>query len=145
MSGSAGIILRQRVCCTDDCGAVFYICRSCDRGHRYCSERCRQRTRRQQLRQANHKHQQSIEGRLDHRDHQQAYRQRQQQEQVTDQGIGPIRTSVNIPPLWNKPIDEQTDPVRDRFHCAVCGRVGEPIGGIGKEPFGQRGQTREWG
>jgi hypothetical protein len=131
MSGSAEIgTLRQRWCGAEDGGAVFYICRRCDRGHRYCSDRCRQRTRRQQLRQANRKHQQSVEGRLDHRDHQQAYRQRQRQDRVTDQGIAPIRTSVTIPPLWNEPIDEQTVSdgwVRERVHGVVCGRAGEDI------------------
>ena len=34
------------------CGAVFWICRHCDRGHRYCGERCRRKARRQQLRTA---------------------------------------------------------------------------------------------
>ena len=44
--------LRQRFCRGDDCGAVFWICRHCDRGHRYCGERYRRKARRQQLRTA---------------------------------------------------------------------------------------------
>ena len=44
------------------CGAVFWICRHCDRGHRYCGERCRRKARRQQRRAANRRHQQSPEG-----------------------------------------------------------------------------------
>ena len=35
--------LRQRFCRGADCGAVFWICRHCDRGHRYCCARCRQK------------------------------------------------------------------------------------------------------
>ena len=35
--------LRQRFCRGADCGAVFWICRHCDRGHRYCGVRCRQK------------------------------------------------------------------------------------------------------
>ena len=68
--------LRQRFCRGVGCGAVFWICRHCDRGHRYCSDRCRRKARRQQLRAANRRHQQSREGRLDHRDRQRAYRER---------------------------------------------------------------------
>ena len=74
--------LRQRFCRETDCGAVFWICRHCDRGHRYCGERCRRKARRQQLRTANRRHQQSREGRLDHRDRQRAYRERRRR--VTD-------------------------------------------------------------
>ena len=44
--------LRQRICRGAGCGAVFWICRHCDRGHRYCGERCRRKARRQQLRTA---------------------------------------------------------------------------------------------
>ena len=58
------------------CGAVFWICCHCDRGHRYCGDRCRQKTQRQQGRDANRRHQQSREGRLDHRDRQRDYRER---------------------------------------------------------------------
>ena len=65
--------------------ALFFICRSCDRGQSYCSQPCRRLQRRQQCRAANRRHQQSAEGRADHRDRQRAYRQRQQQARVTDQ------------------------------------------------------------
>ncbi len=77
---------------------IFWICRSCDRGQQYCSERCRQKTRRQQRREANRCHQQSPEGRLDHRDHQRAYRQRQAWARVTDQGSQTDFSSGTIPP-----------------------------------------------
>ena len=54
--------LRQRFCRGAGCGVVFWICRHCDRGHRYCGERCRRKARRQQRRAANRRHQQSREG-----------------------------------------------------------------------------------
>jgi hypothetical protein len=31
------------VCGDPECLAVFFICASCDRGHRYCSPHCRER------------------------------------------------------------------------------------------------------
>jgi hypothetical protein len=55
---------------------MFFICSHCDHGQVYCSSGCREATRRLQLRAANLRHQQSEEGRLDHRDRQRAYRRR---------------------------------------------------------------------
>ena len=66
------------------CGAVFYICRSCYRGQAYCGDECRAPAQRRQRRTANAKHQRSPEGRLDHRDHQRAYRARCRLRGVTD-------------------------------------------------------------
>ena len=53
--------LRRRFCRGAGCGVVFWICRHCDR-----------------------RHQQSREGRLDHRDRQRAYRERRGLRRVTD-------------------------------------------------------------
>jgi hypothetical protein len=58
------------------CGCIFYICRSCDRGHIYCSDPCRHRGRAQSHRRANQRHQRSEGGRQDHRDRQREYRRR---------------------------------------------------------------------
>ena len=70
------VVLRQEFCRGLDCGAMFYIYHSCYLGQAYCGDRCRQKKRRQQRRDANRRHQQSQEGRLDHRDRQRDYRQR---------------------------------------------------------------------
>lgn len=78
-------VFRQRVCHFPPCGGVFYLCPPCDRGQRYCSGRCGLKARRLQLRQANRRHQQTPEGRDDHRDRQREYRQRLKA-CVTDQG-----------------------------------------------------------
>ena len=85
-TGTREELLRRRIWRGAGCGAVFWICCHCDRGHRYCGERCRQKKRRQQRRDANRRHQQSPEGRLDHRDRQRAYRERcRHRARVTDQ------------------------------------------------------------
>jgi hypothetical protein len=70
----------------EGCQRVFWICSHCDRGQCYCSPGCRTEARRRQCRAANRRHQQSPEGRLDHRDRQRAYRQRHAPPRVTDQG-----------------------------------------------------------
>jgi hypothetical protein len=126
MAGVQQRLFYQRRCHAPSCGALFFICRSCYRGQRYCSERCRQLTRLQQRREANRRHRQSPEGRLDHRDHQQAYRRRRLLRRVTDQASANASASGNI---------SQTDPIEPRpgrlapprVCCIVCGRRGRFI------------------
>jgi len=94
------VALRQRVCYGGGCHAVFWICRHCDRGQRYCSPTCRAQARLQQRRDANCRHQRSPEGRLDHRDRQREYRRRHAQTRVTDQGslsiLSPASSSTAV-------------------------------------------------
>lgn len=68
---------RRCLCRAEGCGEIFYVCSRCDRGQVYCSERCREKSRRRQRREANRRHQRSPEGKQDHRDRQAAYRKRQ--------------------------------------------------------------------
>ena len=96
MANHGEVVLRRRVCC--GCHAVFWICPHCDRGQRYCSPPCRIQARRQQRRSANRRHQQSPEGREDHRDRQREYRRRRRiWTSVTDQGSTSIASSGRMP------------------------------------------------
>jgi len=104
MEATAEVILRQRFCRAESCGTIFWICRCCDRGQQYCSDLCRSKGRRQQRRAANLRHQGSIEGKLDHRDRQRAYRQRLAASRVTDQG------SADRPPEGNIPLPAYAPP-----------------------------------
>jgi len=90
------VVLRQRVCLASNCQATFFLCSRCDRGQRYCSPACRQQARLHQRRCANRRHQQSPEGRLDHRDRQRDYRRRQAAARVTDQGSFSIGCSASL-------------------------------------------------
>jgi hypothetical protein len=120
MSDAEQVLLRQRLCRAWACGAVFYVCRSCDRGQRYCSERCRDKARREQRRAANRRHQRSEEGRLDHRDRQREYRRRLALLRVTDQGSDEEVCSSTLPPL---PL-LLVEPASGEVICSVCGRRG---------------------
>ena len=140
------VVLRQCTCRAEGCGALFFICRSCDRGQVYCSQPCRRLQRRLQCRAANRRHQQSPEGRADHRDRQRAYRQRQQQARVTDQRRQRYRSSFR---LW-EPLAAYSMPRRSvqrrqensradtfcrsrpgfRPACIRCGRAGRYIGAL---------------
>lgn len=68
------VVLLLRACLR--CHTLFVVCRSCYRGQRYCSSRCGLLAWWEQRRAANRRHQQSREGRADHRDRQRAYRKR---------------------------------------------------------------------
>ena len=93
------VVLRRRAC--NRCDVVFWICPRCDRGQRYCSLLCRNQARRQQRRFANRRHQQSPEGRQDHRDRQREYRRRSRiKARVTDQGSAVVAFPGKIP-AWD--------------------------------------------
>jgi len=129
------VVLRPRVCRSQGCQATFWICSHCDRGQRYCSPACRTEARRRQHRDANRRHQGSLEGRLDHRDRQRAYRRRHAPARVTDQGslsvispapfgcgetitmpvTGPLPST--LPGRLEKPLDLCP-------RCSICGRPG---------------------
>jgi hypothetical protein len=128
MTDSRQVPLRQRLCRGQACGAVFYVCRSCDRGQRYCSDVCRTSARRAQRRAANGRHQQSPEGKADHRDRQREYRRRLNALRVTDQGSGGM---CDLPTLGGEARDEaEEEPNRladihaGLASCVVCGRGG---------------------
>lgn len=126
------VVLRQRLC--PSCQVLFLICEHCDRGHRYCSVECRRQVRLQRHRHANRLYQQSPEGRLDHRDRQQRYRERCGQARVTDQSSLPIISPASSPcgeesrsggGLSARP---QPPPgLGLGLRCRICGRVGRFI------------------
>jgi hypothetical protein len=126
------VLLKLRHCCNLDCREPFPICACCDRGQRYCSQPCRARARVRQRRAANRRHQQSAEGRLDHRDRQKRYRRRRHTKSVTDQGS---QTAGLHSPSKKEEIIQQWTASRlelrargPRFfelRCTVCGRTGQ--------------------
>jgi hypothetical protein len=135
MRQAAEDVLRQRICRWRGCGALFWICRHCDRGHQYCSDQCRQKARREQRRTANLRHRKTLEGRLDQRDRQKAYRQRRAAVSVMDQGSPDAPSAGSIlPPAYHPPVaaeksDKQaceTITIHDPGvpYCIICGRAG---------------------
>ena len=135
-----GVACRQLFCRAAGCGVMFFVCHSCYRGHAYCTEECRQMTRREQVRQANQRYQQSIEARLDHRDRQRDYRQRRSC-RVTDQSSTndcswgrisqPLVKLQSEPPTREKTSDDLSKRTwRESFRrifCILCGRWGRFI------------------
>lgn len=129
MAVGGEVVLRLRVCLNADCRATFFICPDCDRGQRYCSLQCRNQARLDQRRRANRRHQQSPEGRLDHRDRQREYRQRRAQACVTDQGSLLIISSSSFE---CEQIDASLVDVVTRFDRATLPRWPEQRPGVWK-------------
>lgn len=107
----------RRVVC-GECGAKFVVCRSCERGQRYCPGACAKQARARQLKIARRRHQQSQEGRADHRDRNRRHRsKRHGSARVMD------TTSKNL-------ANESKSRLRDGHsrrripldRCLVCGR-----------------------
>ena len=105
--------LRQKTCRW--CHRLFAICPACDRGHAYCAARCRTLARRRSVQAAKARHQRSPEGRLDHRDHQRAYRARcRVRDHTSPAGSRYARLHAR---------DVSPAPAPEPTRCVVCGRV----------------------
>lgn len=122
-------------CAYPPCSKPWGICRCCYRGHRYCSQACSQRARRDQKRQDNRRYQQGV-GREDHAMRQREYRLRQERrgdgmkESVTGQtSIAPPsdgtlvgarrRQLVRSPQASSRASDANPD---GSLSCRRCGR-----------------------
>ena len=148
MAVHGDVVLRQRICLGSDCRALFFLCQHCDRGQRYCSVSCREQARLEQRRCANRRHQQSPEGRLDHRDRQREYRQRRAQRRVTDQGSVSLTCSASsrggpreaiaedVPHRGGMPLLPLTSNISPRLWlcCRRCGRRGRFVDPLSRTP-----------
>ena len=114
--------LRQRICRGSGCCKIFYICRSCDRGHAYCSQECRRHQRLAQKRKSNRIYQKSLAAKLDHADRQRAYIQRRKLKIVTGQGSRRGGLSASMVAIEQIPTDAL--PSSESFLCIICGRPG---------------------
>jgi hypothetical protein len=124
--------LRFVICVRPDCRHVFYLCRVCDRGDRYCSRAYAQRARRATLHDAGRRYQHRWRGRLHHAARQARYRARH--ETVTHQTSPSVTPSgiVLVPPASpssggqedtdDAEVDRAIPPAGPR--CTRCGRPG---------------------
>ena len=121
--------LRPRRCCDPTCNAMFAVCRSCDRGQRYCSDACKKRMRRRQLAAAGRRYQATAAGKQAHCCRQRAYRQRRSLACVTHQG--PVSITTPRPSAGGC-----------LTQCAVCGQPSRWINPFYWLPVRRRGPRR---
>jgi hypothetical protein len=111
------------------CGAPFFICASCDRGHRYCGSECRRAARVLSLRRARQVYDRSEPARLDRRDRQRRYRRRKT---VTDQSSQARQSICTLRSPEVRHVDRRVT-TRARPCCLICGRVDTHV-----EPWTER-------
>ena len=100
------------------CQKSFVICKSCYRGHCYCSQQCRELGYALAKRKARHVYEQSHEAKLDHRDRSKRYRKNISEKIVTDKGskISPLRVSQHLHP------HEELQNLPEKGFCISCGK-----------------------
>jgi hypothetical protein len=98
------------------CLLIFYLCRSCYRGHAYCGEPCRKIAKRNAHRIAQSKYRTSEKGRKANRNAERKRRIKKNEKSVADRGSISSSTCVIIAPLT------LPGEVRCRF-CGISGRV----------------------
>lgn len=121
------------------------MCRSCYRGHRYCSNACRQAARTDSLRRARARYQATQEGRDGHRERQNEYRH-SAEKNVTDQTPPPAAARERVTAHASEKPDEkpaaeaaacvldaassEADPSMAAVavaRCCRCGRTGQVL------------------
>ena len=135
------VLLRERLCQAADCRKTFFVCKSCDRGQRYCSPHCRAQTRRLQRRRASARYQKTPYGRAGHCDCQRIYRERLRSRSlctsVTDQSSTFSDSKSSCGSDGDRPLPLSDVTSRPRLHtphprhmappglrCVVCGCPG---------------------
>lgn len=116
------------------CGAQVLICLQCDRGNQYCTAGCAPKRRRESMRGAAHRYQQTFRGRCCHAARQSALRERQRNK-VTHQGSPDTGGAATVACIINQPCEQSDEPMRTvsapvatwaippMLRCSVCRRV----------------------
>ena len=88
----------QRRC--PGCTKFFVICRSCDRGHRYCSSNCKLYGRRKSWKRSTKIYQQTPTGKINHSERQKRYRKnRQLKNSETQHSSEIVKNSLQTIPI----------------------------------------------
>ena len=104
------------------CHALTMVCRSCDRGQRYCPSTCRVQARLDSQRRASRQYQRTRRGRHANAQRQRRYRERQRNK-VTHQGSVDTDESAVLPARANKVADVSRTVVQVHcpgLHCHFC-------------------------
>ena len=117
------------------CAQQVRICRHCDRGHQYCAAGCARIRRRESLRRAGDRYQQSYRGACRHAARQRVWRARQLQKvthQGSPEGVGAAIVSATSTLTLHEHADTVTPPppdslawpraARRRARCSFCRR-----------------------
>ena len=116
------LVLRQAFCAL--CGEMFFVCRKCEHGQRYCGEVCSGKVRQRKRREYKRDYQATMKGRLNHAKRQQEYLLRKARarasKKVTDHTLVERFFSGKL-------AREQIERVPSMYRCWFCGRPGVVI------------------
>ena len=108
------------------CGLIFYLCRSCWRGHAYCSDPCRQAARKENRRAAQRRYRQTEKGREAHRQGERRRRMKKSKKTVDDRGTTLESSRDNVP------IKSSGAEIR----CHFCGSYGVVVKDFPRRGYG---------
>ena len=144
------------------CRKLVIICRTCDRGHRYCLDDCSQIRRRESQKRAEQKYQKGRQGKRKHAARQQRYRERctikkaELEKKVTDQGSPSPAEKVKDPApriinstrgkeKKNVSMSQKKDQHRSTIAKTCCHYCGQPsCGWLRREFLGWRTAYRQF-
>lgn len=111
------------------CYQQIIICTHCDRGNIYCGFSCSIVARKSSLRQAGHRYQNSIKGRLRHALRQRRYMQRQRdfKNKMTHQGSRETTPDGLLPLVKIKAIKVDKRQINDPIICCLCHTTVSPL------------------
>ncbi len=101
------------------CKRQVFICRSCDRGNVYCHSECSKLARRQSMKEAGCRYQQTRRGRQHNAARQRRYRHRKIKK-VTHQGSHQKAGEPNLTP--GKKPSRKGRPLSPYYYCDFCGK-----------------------
>jgi hypothetical protein len=123
--GAVGRLGRTFACAL--CQREVLLCSGCDCGQRYCGVGCREQARRQCLRAAGRRYQDSRAGRFAHARRARRYRQRQKM--VTHQAsqVAPLAPTVVADPAEAEEVAVTAAVAALAWHCCCCGGACMPV------------------
>lgn len=99
------------------CHLLFHLCRSCFRGHAYCSDQCRSISKKKAHRKAQSRYRTSDKGREANSIAAKRRRTKNKQESVADQGSIPPSKNDKLPP----------SSLLKKITCLFCGISGKVV------------------
>lgn len=114
--------LTPRLFLCELCYKQVIICTHCDRGNIYCSLSCSFTARKNSLREAGFRYQQSIKGRLNHALRQRHYMQRLRdfKNKMTHQGSRKTIPDGLLCPVKNKATKTDNGQINVQVTCCLC-------------------------
>jgi len=142
--------LREVTCNWRPCGNVLYMCAGCDRGRRYCSDACRDASRRHNQRRARRKYARSDRGRENNCERQRRWRVKEAERKRNGSVFTSRKTCVELDSCTNSPIVSEDTTRSNGTVVAACQREqchldSRPVTNTQKSAMGPRPDIKKAG